>query len=196
MFNETAIFPGCAKFGFSSSPNFAVEIVETAGGIEYRDEKWAQSKRLVLVTVGPGPGGEPEVEELMRFYEAHGGPTDGFRFLDPTQYKTVGIRDTPTAFDQPLIAVDGGHQLALEFTVGAVTRYRYIYKPTGTILLSGGGSVDYTTGLVTGGAGGTWGGEYHIPCRFDGEFPVQIVNYRSMSVSFALRELPLEEAGS
>lgn len=188
-----AIFPGCLKFGYSSSPNFQVEIVETASGIEYRNENLAQSRRLILVTVGPGPGGEPEVEEVMRFYEAHGGPADGFRMLDPTQYKSCGIRDTPTAFDQPLVAVDGGYQLALAFTAGSLTRYRYIYKPYGTILLSGGGSVDYSTGLVTGGGGGTWGGEYHLPCRFEGDFPVSIVNKRAMSVSFALKELPLEQ---
>src|SRR5262245_26218033 len=118
-FNETAIFPGCAKFGFTSTPNFSVEIVETAGAVEYRNENWTQSKRLILVTIGPGPGGEPEIQDLMRFYEAHGGPTDGFRFLDPTQYKSCNIRDTPAVTDQPLVAVDGGHQLALSFTAGS-----------------------------------------------------------------------------
>ena len=208
-FNETDIFPGCPKFGFSSSPLFSVEIVETAGAVEFRNENWPQAKRLILVTVGPGPGGEPEVERLRDYYQAHGGPTDAFRTLDPTEFKSCYNRETPSPTDQPLILVTGTtYQLTKQYTAGSITRYRKIYKPyiddddgaiqvasNGTPLAGGAFSVDYTTGLVTTAAGGTltWGGCFHIPTRFDGEFPVQIVNYRAMSVSFVLKELPLEE---
>lgn len=211
-FNETEIFPGCPKFGFSSSPLYSVEIVETAGAQEYRNENWSQAKRLILVTVGPGPGGEREVEELLRFYQAHGGPTDGFRFWDRSEWKSVFTDQTPTPSDQPLVLVSGAiYQLTMRYTAGTISRDRQIYKPYidadfGGILVADGGApkvegvdyvVDYTTGLVTlnfSPSGTlTWGGTFHIPVRFDGEFPVQIINYRAKSVSFVLKELPLED---
>ena len=69
---------------------------------------------------------------------------------------------------------------------------RSISPSSGTIVLSGGGTVDYTTGLVTGGAGGTWGGEFDVPVRFDSGFPVEISNQRIESVTFALQELAHE----
>ena len=49
-------------------------------------------------------------------------------------------------------------------------------------LLSGAGTVDYTTGLVTGSAGGTAGFEFDVPVRFDGGFPVEIVARQIQSV--------------
>jgi hypothetical protein len=60
-----------------------------------------------------------------------------------------------------------------------------------TVLLSGAGSVDYTTGLVTGSAGGTWGGLFDLPVRFSPEtgFPVEVMTMQIQSVSFVLQEL-------
>lgn len=219
-FNETEVFEACPKFGISSSPLYSVEVVETAGGEEWRNENWPQSRRLILITIGPGPGGEQEVFDVLRFYQAHGGPTDGFRVLDPTEDRSCFIHTAPSAVDQPLIlntAGDSpeGYQLAIRYQAGNLDpRYRLIYKPythatLGGIKVADNGVakvenvdyvVDYTTGLVTlnfsptgGGANLTWGGCFHVPCRFDGELPVTIVNKRAQSVSFVLKEIGLEE---
>ena len=211
-FNETEVFPLCEKFGYTSTPNFSVEIVETAGDVEFRNENWPQGRRSIMVTVGPGPGGEREVYDLLRYYQAHGGPADGFRYLDRTEYKTCFYRDTPTAFDAPLVLVPGEtnvYQLTIEYSSGSIARQRKIFKPfidasEGAIKVGQNGStvltvgidytIDYTTGLVTTAASGvlTWGGLFHLPVRFDGEFPVQIVNKRAQSVAFLLNEIGLE----
>jgi uncharacterized protein (TIGR02217 family) len=54
-------------------------------------------------------------------------------------------------------------------------------------------TVDYTTGLVTFSVtptgSPTWGGEFDIPMRFSGDFPIQIIDKRAHSVSFMLEEI-------
>ena len=53
--------------------------------------------------------------------------------------------------------------------------------------------MDYTTGLVTGGGGGTASFEFDVPVRFDGQFPVEVVARQIQSVTFALVELRMTE---
>ena len=111
------------------------------------------------------------------------------------------VGQTPLVTDQPLLDLGGGvYQLNKRYQVGIdedgnpVYQDRPIYKPVpGTVVLSGGGSVDYTTGLVTGGSGGTASFEFDVPVRFDGQFPVEVVARQIQSVTFALVELRMTE---
>ena len=101
------------------------------------------------------------------------------------------------------------YQLFKRYAYGARYQDRPIYKPVqGTIVVEDDGvprvegadyTIDYTTGLVTlaftpSTSGPTWGGEFDLPMRFDGGFPLEIITRRAQSVSFALKELRLTAA--
>jgi len=184
-FIETPRFPGCPSYGFMSSPDYKVTVVATAGGFERRNRNWSRPLTSISVTVGPRR--EADIKELLDFWHVVGGIATGFRVKDWTDYQ---------ATDEPLVAIGGGnYQLTKRYDVGASqTQDREIYKPVpGTIVLSGGGSLDTTTGVVTGGAGGTWSGEFDLPMRFSSDFPVAVVNLRIQTVTFTLVELRIRQ---
>lgn len=190
-FLESPRFPGCPSFGFTSDPDYRVVITRTASGFEKRNRSWAMPLTRMTITIGPRV--ENEIQELLEFYHAVGGMAIAFRVKDYTDYKSCFVGDTPLVTDQPLVAVSGGHQLVKRYQFGTLTLDRYIYKPvSGTVTFTGGGVLDYTTGLITGGAGGTWGGEFDLPMRFDSTFPVEVANQRIESVQFALQEVRME----
>lgn len=202
-FLEDPPFPACPKFGAASEPDYSVTIVPTAGGWEYRNLNSSAPLTRVTLTVGPGPDLDEEVQELLEFWHALGGPHIGFRYRDRADYKSCRVRGTPAATDQPLVLVSGAtYQVTKRYTAGAQSRDRKIRKPRASgFLLADGGTVktagvdytlDTTTGLVTlnfSPVGAlTWGGEFDIPVRFDSTFPVEQLSYRVQSVSFVLKE--------
>lgn len=200
-FIEDPIFPGCPKFGYTSTILYSVDIVETASGEEFRNINWAEHRRSVQVTVGPSAGQDDEdVENLMEFYHLAHGTAHGFRVLDAADWKSCKTFGTPAMVDQPLVLISGNeHQLTKRYGDGATASYKSIYKPFGTILIARNGvseaaSIDMTTGIVTIAPGGTltWGGQYHIPCRFDSDFPVEILA-KSASRSFKAATFTLKE---
>lgn len=205
-FLETPRFPGCPRYGYVSEPMYSVTVVERASGVERRNRNWQYPRTRITLTVGPSEGGDPAIQELLRFWHAVGGNAIGFRVKDYADYKSCDVGETPASTDQPLVLQAGSptvYQLIKRYTYGALSQDRPIYKPVnGTILLADNGTlktenthytVDYTSGLVTLAftpAGTlTWGGEFDLPMRFDGPFPVELVSYRVQAVSFALIEL-------
>ena len=138
-------------------------ITRRASGVEKRNRAWAYP--LVRLTLTVGPREEGEIQNALRWWHGSSGGAFGFRAKDYSDYLSCDVGQTPSANDQPLLALGGGvYQLNKRYQVGIdedsqpVYQDRPIYKPVaGTVLLSGGGSVDYTTGLVTGSAGGTAG---------------------------------------
>ena len=193
-FLESPRFPGCPSFGFTSDPEYRVVITRRSSGVEKRNRSWAYPLAKIIVTMGPRL--EAEIQEVLEFYHAVGGQAMGFRVKDYTDYKSCFVGLDPTSADQPQVDLGGGiYQLTKRYQFGVdednqpVTQDRAIYKPVnGTIVLSGGGTIDYATGQVTGG-GGTWGGEFDLPMRFDSGFPIEVVDQRIESVQFALQEL-------
>lgn len=180
-------FPGCPSYGFMSSPDYQVTVVATAGGFERRNRNWSRPLTSISVTVGPRR--EADIKELLDFWHVVGGIATGFRVKDWTDYQ---------ATDEPLVEIPespGNYQLTKRYDVGASqTQDREIYKPVeDTVVLSGGGVLDYTTGIVTGGGGGTWSGEFDLPMRFSSDFPVAVVNLRIQSVTFTLVELRMRQ---
>jgi len=195
-FLESPAFPGCPAYGFVSDPEYSVSVTRTASGYEKRNQNWRYPLQRMIVTIGPR--NRADIEIVHAFYHAVRGRTVAFRVKDWTDYKTGSVDETPTATDQPLIAIPGGsdfqlvkrYQFGIDQDGDPVYQDRPIYKPvTGTVVLSGAGTVDYATGRVTGGAGGTWGGEFDLPMRFDSGFPVEIENWKIHSVQFALQEI-------
>lgn len=196
-FIEAPRFEACLAYGYTSDPEYKVVITRRASGVEKRNRAWRRP--LLKITVTLGPRHQLEIQDALAWWHAAGGQARGFRVQDRVDWKSCHVDFTPTALDQPLVetTTPGVFQLTKRYQVGVdvdnnpVWQDRYIFKPVeDTVVLSGAGSVDYTTGLVTGASeGDTWGGEFDVPVRFDSNFPVEIVNQRIESVTFALTEL-------
>jgi uncharacterized protein (TIGR02217 family) len=205
-FLESPRFPGCPKFGATSDPSYSVTPIRRAGGWERRNLNWEQALRAVQITVGPGPRADDEIQELLELYHAVGSSAIGFRYRDLADWKSCRVSEAPAKDDQPLIVVAGSptlYQLTKRYTFGSLSRDRRIQKPVqGTILIADGGTlktetthytIDYSTGLVdlnfTPAGTLTWGGEFDIPARFEGGFPVEELLTGVQSVTFMLQEI-------
>jgi uncharacterized protein (TIGR02217 family) len=207
-FLESPRFPGCPRYGFISEPMYSVSIIERASGVERRNRNWAYPLTRLTITVGPSEGGDAAIQELLRFYHAVGGQATGFRIKDFSDFKSCEVGATPAATDCPMLLVatesPDEYQLVKRYSYGALNQDRPIYKPvSGTIVVEDDGdpkaegvdyTIDYTTGRVTlnftpSSSGPTWGGEFDLPARFDGTFPVEIISHRQQAVSFSVREI-------
>jgi len=149
-FPELAIKANGAIVG---GPAFDTRIVHTSNGWEQRNGQSGiharRAFRLDTSTIT-----DAVRVDVLTFFDARRGQTDSFRFLDPFDH---------TAVNEPVVS----GQLVKRYTAGSVSYDRPIVKPkNGTISLSGGGTLNYETGIVSGGAGGTWSGQFEIQARF------------------------------
>lgn len=201
-FLETPRFPGSPSYGYVFRPRYRTDIISNSVGDELRTSLWTYPLHDCQVTVGPRM--DDEIDELLEFYHAVAGELTGFRVKNYGEFKTCRPGSTPAGTDQPMTAtgVTNEYQLIKRYTAGASTKDRPIYKPvSGTVTIADADgtvppaeySIDYTTGLVTFSVAPTgsptWGGEFDIPMRFSGDFPIQIIDKRAYSVSFMLEEL-------
>ncbi len=150
------------RYGSSWQDDFAVNVVSTSGGQEYRS------------LIRPYPVRKFDIsymlddarlwsELLGTYYRAHG-TFAGFRARCFDEWSSNGAKGTPTAFDQPLLLVSAGvYQMVKQYgtdkSAGASGyAYRQIKKPVaGTVLVGIGAtairsadwSIDTTTGRVT-----------------------------------------------
>jgi uncharacterized protein (TIGR02217 family) len=203
-FLETPRFPECQRYGYTVRSQWSTTISRFASGDEDRNRNWERSQRVFNVQMGPKD--QDVIEEAYTFWESLAGEECGFRFKDHNDYKSCAKSDTPARTDQVMVLIPGspgGYQLTKTYTKGARSTVRKILKPVqGTILIADNGVqktenadwvLDYTTGLLTiffspvGQV--TWGGEFDVPVRFDGEFPVEIISQRVEQVQFQLIEL-------
>lgn len=197
-------FPGCPSFGFQWRPFFQNEHIQNTTGDETPFRHWAYPLHDCQVTVGPRM--DDEIDALLEFFFAMGGSYYGFRMKNHGEFKTCRPSETVSATDQPTLDLSDSSndevQLIKRYTVGSTNQDRYILKPVaGTVVLADSGglispaeyTVDHTTGRVlfstppTGPV--TWGGEFDLPMRFEGEFPLQIIDKRAITVSFVVKEL-------
>lgn len=204
MFAEVT-FPECPGFGFQSQPLYSVTMVQTAAGRERRNRNLKCSYQMIECQVGPRD--ESTVANLLEFWHAIGGAECGFRFKDWSDYKSVWVNQDVSSADQIFEATKVTHvfQMVKAYTVGSLSHHRKITKPViGSIVISYNGvdlvegsdyTINYTLGLVTCASASNitllkWGGEFDVPVRFNSEFPVQLVDQRIQSVTFALKEIP------
>jgi uncharacterized protein (TIGR02217 family) len=203
-FLETPVFPACPSFGFTGTPRYSVTVTQTVSGRERRNRNWA--RQLLTFDCLVGPRDEDTVQEILEWWHAMGGEECGFRFRDYTDFKSCRVSGIPANADQPFASTVGSpalYQLVKTYVKGMREQTRPIYKPVeGTILVSHNGAaksegadwtLDYATGILTPNFSVTgalkWGGEFDVPVRFDGEFPVQILDKQIQSVQFTLVEL-------
>lgn len=199
-------FPVCPSLGAQSAPAYNVSVARMMSGAERRNRFWQYPLHRYNVSVDPRA--VDEVQTVLEWWHAMGGPECGFRWIDYADYKSCRVQNEPTPFDQPFTPAAGspaGYQLIKEYTVGSRTQERIILKPVsgtirvangaGTEQLAGTWSIDYTTGILTPGVGfsgvpTTWGGEFDVPVRFEGsELPITLMQETIHGTSFVLVEL-------
>lgn len=201
--DDTPVFPKCPGYGFSVDPFILCKIVEREGGFERVDRKWNQARREYDGVPIPD-NALGDIEEILYFWLAVGGMAGLFRFLDRVDYKSCRTYETPTAIDQPvLFRADSpsGYQLLKQYTVGSLTHVRTIRRPIASSLMVanelGVAQSDFTvyesTGLIVPGGGfagtpTTWGGQFHVWCRFKESFRPQIVNKEILSADVSIIE--------
>jgi uncharacterized protein (TIGR02217 family) len=181
-FHETRL-PARLAFGCTGGVERRTEVVALASGHERRSSPWSQGRRRYLIATAARP--LDDAAELVAFFEARKGRLHGFRFRDPTDFKSCVPSAQPAATDQAIGTGDGVRktfQLAKAYGAGADTVSRPIAKPVaGTVKVAAAGvalasslfTVDAATGIVTlttapaSGAAVTAGFEFDTPVRFD-----------------------------
>lgn len=170
-FHEARL-PARLAFGCTGGIERRVDIVSLASGFERRTSPWTSGRRRYLIATSARP--LDEIAELLAFFEARGGRLAGFRFRDPTDFKSCIPSAQPAMGDQVIGIGDGSRKVFQLVKAG-----RTIAKPVaGTVKVAVAGvaapfSVDTATGLVTlvtapaTGASVTAGFEFDTPVRFD-----------------------------
>lgn len=150
------------KYGSSWQDDYAVNVVTTSGGQEYRSLTHPFPKRTFVLDY------ELDLSsmwtDLLDLYHRAHGTYAGFRAHCIDEDSSNGSVGAPTAFDQPMLLVSAGvYQLVKQYgTLSAAGAsgypYRKIMKPqSGTVLVGIGAtairsadwSVVTTTGVVT-----------------------------------------------
>lgn len=191
-FDNAALFPVCPTYGFVAIPRYRTEKIEAFSGIETRYSLWEYPLHDYRATVGPRR--EQQIALVRDFFHAMGGEWKAFRFRDYQDF---------VALEQPALPIGSSttrFQLFRTYTAGSSTRLRVILTPRGstvTVYANGtpvgsGYTLDETTGELEFDAPPatpvTWSGEFDVPVRFEGDFPLTISSYRVQEVSFLLRE--------
>jgi uncharacterized protein (TIGR02217 family) len=160
-FNNSARFPLNIAFGAIGGPGYQTSIVTVDSGREYGKGNWANSRGEWNVGMRAMP--QADTDDLIAFFRVVKGRLYGFRFRDWSDYQVKAGQGVVIQNG------DGSLQLAKQYTSGDLTEIRPISTPvSGTVVMVGGGTIDYVTGKITGGSlSNTWTGEFDIPARFD-----------------------------
>jgi|SRR5580700_5656945 uncharacterized protein (TIGR02217 family) len=181
------LFPTNVSLGAIGGTGWSTRVVVTDGGNEYRQQLWGYSRGKW--TVGHNLRTAAEWAQLITFHRLAAGKTLGFRFQDWSDY-TDGGGGTVTFNASIQLQLAKLYAQVDIITGDPWVNLRLISKPVpGTIqlflngtphTLGTGGSIDYTTGVITLGAGDppegpgdiyTWTGQFHVPVRFDTDTP-------------------------
>jgi len=150
------------RYGSSYSDDYAVDIITTSGGQEYR--RLVHQFPVRKFDISYLLDNDKTYAELQGIYHRAHGKYAGFRVRCYDEYSSNGRNGTPTAFDQPMALVSTGvYQLCKYYGTdkpagGAGYAYREIKKPVaGTVKVAIGAteirsadwSVVTTTGRVT-----------------------------------------------
>lgn len=173
-------FPACIRFGVSGGPRFSTTSATAQNGFSAKQRNWQYP--LQEWQAAAGVQKESDFKQVRAFFYNVYGAFDGFRFKDWSDYR-VGPGEG-VIITRP----DGAKQLAKAYAYGVRTFTRPISKPVqGTVTITGGGTLDYTTGIVTGGTPTAWVGEFDVPVEFaDDLMDVEVVNKQGQNGEFFL----------
>lgn len=166
-------FPPKISLGAEGGDEFNTDIVIVASGFETRNQNW--EKALRRYDVAHAARREEDWRLLRAFFLAVRGRACSFRFKDWTDYECAVGEGT-------FIDADGsptGKQMVKTYTFQGQTYQKVITKPiNGKVTVTGGGTVDYSSGIVLGNPT-AWYGEFDLHCRFDTDRMVSLTIDRS-----------------
>lgn len=153
-------FPQDYEYGSGFETDYAVDVVTTVGGDEYRSLRHPYP--TLRLDIDFTRQQVDVIKRILGLNNRAGGMMHGFRIKYWNDFSTNNSRDTPTAFDQPMSidALTGKYQLMRWYGSPAdpTSARRRLRKPVSGSALVGVGNgiypttqytVDYTTGLVT-----------------------------------------------
>jgi uncharacterized protein (TIGR02217 family) len=185
MFHEVR-FPTAISRIARGGPERRTDVVVLGSGAEERNARWAHSRRSY--NAGYGVKSLDDLHAVIAFFEERRGRLHGFRWRDPSDWKSCPPEASPDALDQQIGIGDGAtavFQLAKTYGSGFNPWQRPIRKPVaGTVVIAVAGvtqasgtayAIDHATGLVTFLPGHipavsatiTAGFEFDVPVRFD-----------------------------
>jgi len=98
-------FPLDVAFGAVGGPERRTEIVVLGSGREERNSRWAHARRRF--NAGYGIRSLDDVATVIDFFEERRGRLYGFRFRDPTDWKSCPPSAERSAEDQTIGTGDG-----------------------------------------------------------------------------------------
>lgn len=179
-------FPTAISRGAHGGPERRTDVVVLGSGFEERNARWADSRRSY--NAGYGLKSLDDLHAVIAFFEERRGRLHGFRWRDPSDWKSCAPEAEPAATDQLIGTGDGTRavfQLVKTYGSAFAPWTRTIAKPVaGSVLLAVDGApqadgtdftVDVATGLVTfavgrvpgEGSAVTAGFAFDVPVRFD-----------------------------
>jgi uncharacterized protein (TIGR02217 family) len=178
-------FPTAISLGSSGGPERRTDIVVLGSGHEERNSRWAHSRRSW--NAGYGVRSLDDLYAVIAFFEERRGQLYGFRWKDPTDWKSCAPAGVPAATDQLIGTGDGStatFQLVKIYGSAHAPWTRTVSKPVaGTVIVAVAGltqsasafAVNAATGRITflagqippTGAAITAGFEFDCPVRFD-----------------------------
>jgi uncharacterized protein (TIGR02217 family) len=213
MFMECQ-FPLNISYGATGGAGWSTRIEPNEGGFEMRSPRFQETSSAQALVLPLQRGRwmvahqlrtPAEWAALIAFHRLAQGRLNGFRFQDWSDFQA-------TAGQGVLVINAAGHaQLAKQYqmtdyiTGQPATVNRIIYKPqpasgdyAGVVFDPAGPSVNYTNGVVTGGAAGvtTWTGQFDLPVRFDADHCE--LHYRDYNIvdwpGIAIVEIPIQDS--
>lgn len=162
---DSVRFPPKISFGAVGGPRFMTSIAQMASGAESRNQDWELERGEW--TVSHSARRPQDWQPLLSFFRIVAGMANTFRFKDWTDFEcAVG--------EGFFVANETGSpttlQMVKRYTFGAYTYDRFITKPiNGTVTITGGGTLDYSTGLIVGGSPSAWHGEFDVWARLNND---------------------------
>ncbi len=98
-------FPTAVARGATGGPERRTEIVTLGSGHEQRNTRWADSRRIY--NAGYGVRTLDELHAVIAFFEERRGRLYGFRWRDPSDWKSCPPEATPANDDQAIATGDG-----------------------------------------------------------------------------------------
>lgn len=156
-------FPVDISFGAEGGAGFETDIVIMASGAEVRNQN--REHQRMMFDVAHAARREAAWRKLRAFFLVCAGRAHTFRYKDWTDYICEA---GDGVFQDADSGSPTGQQMYKRYIFGGQTYYRKVTKPiNGKITLVGSGTLDYSTGIVDGGAPTAWYGEFDVHARFD-----------------------------
>lgn len=163
-------FPPLISFGAVGGPRFKTSAAVMASGAESRTQEWELERGEW--TVSHSARLPQDWKPLLSFFRNVAGMANTFRFKDWTDFECDA---GDGFFAANLVGSPTVLQMIKRYSFptisgGSVTYDRYISKPiNGTVTIVGGGTLDYETGLITGGSPTSWHGQFDCWARLNND---------------------------